>query len=412
MISLELGSRTEPRIIEGGVEKIRTHYVSFYGRNLYERGTDDKTSMAKPLVSQNTRDSKCLQQVYDWITNCSLNHRLCNSPIDPSKRGNEFRPTRLISVGKEGPVRLLEPDQARPSNHYYATLTHRWKEEGCPRLSRANKEIFKKRINILALDAVFRDAIRLCQAYVIPYLWIDRLCIIQDDRSDLAQEISKMGYIYQNAYLNIGAVAAARPSATKRDGLFFNRGKFLALNEAFPVRVRRKGCDAVTSLECPFFSVDPGLNDSVLMSRGWVMQERLLSSRSIYFDHRLEWECCELRANEEEPEGIRLGPIGKRRCNLKPFRLQTLLSEGRMTKDHDGKVAKYDYWMEIVQQYSCCILTNDNDRFPAILGLVKYFARALDDEYVAGLWRGDLFRELLWYRGAHTMTTSHLPRHI
>jgi hypothetical protein len=96
---------------------------------------------------------------------------------------------------------------------------------------------------------------------------------------------------------------------------------------------------------------------------------------------------------------------------VKPFRLQTLLSESRMTTQHHGKVAKYDYWMEIVEQYSCRILTNDNDRFPAISGLVKYFTRALDDEYVAGLWRV-IYLESYYGIGAHIMSTSHLPRHI
>jgi hypothetical protein len=94
-----------------------------------------------------------------------------------------------------------------------------------------------------------------------------------------------MGYIYQNAYLNIGAVAAGRPSAIKAAGLFFNRGKFLALDEALSVRVRRKGVDAVSSLKCLTLILDSNLNRSVLMSRGWVMQEILLSPRSIYFDH-------------------------------------------------------------------------------------------------------------------------------
>jgi hypothetical protein len=69
MITLELSSRFKPQIIEEGVMKGRTPCVGLCPGDLFERSADDTTSMAKSLISQNTRDSKCLQQVHDWITN-------------------------------------------------------------------------------------------------------------------------------------------------------------------------------------------------------------------------------------------------------------------------------------------------------------------------------------------------------
>lgn len=40
------------------------------------------------------------------------------------------------------------------------------------------------------------------------------------------------------------------------------------------------------------------------MKRGWVMQERLLSPRTLYFTDQVMWECTELIANETFPGGV------------------------------------------------------------------------------------------------------------
>jgi hypothetical protein len=55
----------------------------------------------------------------------------------------------------------------------------------------------------------FRDAIAITRKLGIRYLWIDSLCIIQDDREDQELEAIKMGSVYGNAYLVLAATAAA-----------------------------------------------------------------------------------------------------------------------------------------------------------------------------------------------------------
>src|SRR5207248_2982479 len=69
------------------------------------------------------------------------------------------------------------------------------------------------------LPPTFRDAIAVTRTLRVRYLWIDSLCIIQDDRDDWAKESPKMGLIYTNAILTIAA-SAARDSSC---GLFSHR---------------------------------------------------------------------------------------------------------------------------------------------------------------------------------------------
>lgn len=53
-------------------------------------------------------------------------------------------------------------------------------------------------------------------------------------------------------------------------------------------------------------------------------------------------------------------------------------------------------WYSLVQVYTHRKLTKPTDRILALSGLAKEYSAALDDEYLAGMWRKSLLTELLW----------------
>jgi hypothetical protein len=63
------------------------------------------------------------------------------------------------------------------------------------------------------LSAVVRDAIALTSDIGERYLWIDSLCIIQDDDDSKQRTIDKMNLIYENAIMTIIAASGADASA-------------------------------------------------------------------------------------------------------------------------------------------------------------------------------------------------------
>jgi hypothetical protein len=67
------------------------------------------------------------------------------------------------------------------------------------------------------LPLTFRDAISFTRMLGLRYLWIDSLCIIQDDEADWRFEAGQMAGVYQNAILTLGATAAA----SDEEGSFF-----------------------------------------------------------------------------------------------------------------------------------------------------------------------------------------------
>jgi Heterokaryon incompatibility protein (HET) len=62
-----------------------------------------------------------------------------------------------------------------------------------------------------SIPQTYRDAITVCRELDLPCLWIDSLCIRQDDREDWAHEAEKMAGIYGTAHLVIAANYSATP---------------------------------------------------------------------------------------------------------------------------------------------------------------------------------------------------------
>jgi hypothetical protein len=58
------------------------------------------------------------------------------------------------------------------------------------------------------LSKTFREASILTRELGIGYIWIDSLCIVQDDVEDWAREASHMAEIFLHPYLTIGATGA------------------------------------------------------------------------------------------------------------------------------------------------------------------------------------------------------------
>jgi hypothetical protein len=100
----------------------------------------------------------------------------------------------------------------------YCALSHCWgPTTQLPlRTTRQNLEQHLIDIPLVQLPRTFHEAILFLHGLGIQYLWIDSLCIIQDDTDDWNTESGKMHLVYRNAALVISAAGASN----SRDGLF------------------------------------------------------------------------------------------------------------------------------------------------------------------------------------------------
>jgi Heterokaryon incompatibility protein (HET) len=163
----------------------------------------------------------------------------------------------------------------------YVTLSHCWGRRPIIRLTADSQSRFELRLPFHGLPKTFKEAIiatrNLLTDFNIRYIWIDSLCIIQDSRQDWQAESASMGRIYENSFLTLAATAGVDGET----GLFFERNP-LSLR---PCEVKIDWKRAHGSIfEC---ENRMGWNSSVgrspLVQRSWVLQERLLSRRALYF---------------------------------------------------------------------------------------------------------------------------------
>ncbi|KAF2108726.1 heterokaryon incompatibility protein-domain-containing protein [Lophiotrema nucula] len=344
--------------------------------------------------AKNTAHLSCFDLIDTWLRNCFQNHPLCRQSFSPQQ--GQFVPTRLIDVTNTGFPRLIVTNgQGIVSEKIdkYVTVSHRWSTEETLKLLRENLTQLECGIDICTLPQVFRDAFTVATRLGVRFVWIDALCIVQDDYRDWEREASVMGEVYRHAFCNIGAVAASEGSA----GLFVERDTRLVSSPC--IQIERQDLSGAKKTFLPIISQHgSSFTQLILLRRGWVLQERLLSPRSIYFGQDLGWECSELQASETYPEGqghsFSSTPWGD---GATPFRLANLFHKESLVEVSDGPLREaHRRWLFIAQGFSETVLTYKDDVFPAISGLAHSMKDIVADVYIAGLWKNDLVRGLLW----------------
>ena len=146
-----------------------------------------------------------MAQISQWLKNCSSYHQQCRPPMPvPSSK------LRMLDLSSSNPsglemIRLVEGVKLTTR---FAALSHCWGMTQYLITKKASLDEHKRGIPFIRLAKTFQDAITTCRFLGIYYLWIDTLCIIQDDRNDWKEESQKMGHLYQYAYLVISADAA------------------------------------------------------------------------------------------------------------------------------------------------------------------------------------------------------------
>src|SRR2546421_28580 len=85
----------------------------------------------------------------------------------------------------------------------YATLSHCWGEH-LPLVTTKDNLLERQRgIYWSDLPRSFQDAIVTTAEQGLRYLWIDSLCIVQDDQCDWDEHASSMAEIYAGSHFNI-----------------------------------------------------------------------------------------------------------------------------------------------------------------------------------------------------------------
>ncbi|KAK3906386.1 heterokaryon incompatibility protein-domain-containing protein [Staphylotrichum tortipilum] len=338
-----------------------------------------------------------------WLATCETQHPSCSRAIHANAAAPWF-PTRLIVVqptpGPDGHdmYPLIETATTAPIGNRYLTLSHVWgsgPENQAPAyrtLPGNYTDRITAGIRRDALPPCFVDAIDVARRLGVPYLWIDSLCIIQENAADWAAEAGRMSAVYANSFLNLSATA----SSSSRD-------RFPALDERqheprFVGTAWPEELGGLYQVFDPLFW-DDRVTSTRLASRGWIFQERALAPRVLHFARdQLMWECAGLEAAEEFPLGVprRFISAGKRAFKWEFDFTSPLPSPPSPAAANESL---HKTWSTALLTYTSSSLTQPRDKLVAISGVARALAaqHSLPEAaYHAGLWQNNLPGDLCW----------------
>ena len=222
-------------------------------------------------------DGRLFKKWSDWCT--QIHKDTCFADF----KGNRLTALRVIDVEQQCVTDLEVTAHSR-----WIALSYVWGQARGHVLTRSNKYCLYQAgaLNEAYLPATIYDAMLVTQAMQERFLWVDALCIIQDDDEDKEMFIGRMDDIYAQASLTIINAAGA----DARDFLPGVREQSAReTQEPFDF----KGSTLVRRLD-PIDSESRGnwLGDSVWLTRGWTLQEGLLSQRALIFTaEQVYWQC-------------------------------------------------------------------------------------------------------------------------
>ncbi|KAI1078222.1 HET-domain-containing protein [Whalleya microplaca] len=332
--------------------------------------------------------------IISWLRDCmtSNGHDGC------VYTGKLELPTRVLDVGRsqDGTVKLY-PNKSGMAEDYVA-LSYCW---GGPQPLTANNGNMRQLmdgIELSALPQTLQDAVLVTRRLGFRYLWVDAICIIQDNNEDKMKEISRMGNIYRNATATIAASYSGSAS-----GGFLKPDLKLAETPSCTIPFWTSNPDNLKGAVT--IAVEPGGKRPLqpLSTRGWAYQEAVLSPRLIAFSEFEVYCECHRRNRVVLNSGPRRHITGGR-LYAPDLRLLADIQEAR--RDHGAAWMDEKYlaeiWENAVVQFTLRALTVADDRLPGVQGLASEIAEHLGagvgGDYVAGVWTHCLPRLLLWSR--------------
>ncbi|KAH8900301.1 HET-domain-containing protein [Thozetella sp. PMI_491] len=370
--------------------------ISFF----YKKSTPDLRETLPDLsagysVPPQTSSNESFAWAAEQLAFCKKNHEGCAanaaSPL----------PRRVLDIGTSvnDHIYLRETDgEIEP----YVCLSYCWGPRLLLRTLSHNLETHKEGIEEEKLPLTYREAIDFTRRLGIRCLWIDSLCIVQDDLEDWRREAAQMAAIYSGSYLVVSAARSDRADG----GLFAGRPQGSA---GYGIRLPgtssgdeayvRLGFAHTNAMSAPHFhrALFPTLD------RGWIFQERFLSSRVLHFgEEELSWEC--LQASSCQCSGLRPVESPSSRQSGSGWLMKMVQRSVRPKSYYNPAgwaamtATELDVcWRKLVEDYSRLRLTFEKDVFPALSGLARQFGIATSSVYLAGLWKKSLAADLLWH---------------
>ncbi|KAK5654331.1 hypothetical protein OQA88_7509 [Cercophora sp. LCS_1] len=301
-----------------------------------------------------------------WLSTCMYSHGPdCEAPEALSFR-HAFPGLKIIRFIDVMDECLVEGRDFR----IYVALSYVWGAVQNFRLTKVNKKTLSQKGAFRDIQArlprTVQDAMVLVRELGYRYLWVDALCLLQNDHEDLEAGITVMDEIYERSCFTIVAACGHDANAGLpgvREGSREQSSLVVEVKPGVPMGVE-------TDWELLFES-------SVYSTRAWTLQEFLLSKRTLSFVNDRVYFHCTLTENSET-------------CDVHP-RPTVIDSSTSSQLMHSVRMAlPMEDFANILLHYTQRVLGDQNDVLRALAGIIRRFSDRLDYPFLQGLPTGAL----------------------
>ncbi|CAH0022440.1 unnamed protein product [Clonostachys rhizophaga] len=349
-------------------------------------------------LGTSTADEATWEVVYNWLHDCLDNHERCNQPTS-------YLPPRLLRLEKPtGTFHIIDGSAITPGAQY-VTLSHSFTPSNF-QLTESTLASLSEPQPLSALPLAYRDAFTIVDRLGLSYLWIDQLCVLQDDQFDQLLNANETSRIFSRALLGICAVVSTDPYS----GLFTGRDPDLMIPTI--LKLPFGGLEATSYIletDRELAGAD-AFHKELASTNAHIFRQRLLSPRMVHFGQRLVyWECYGAICDEvnlggwSTPAGFSMGREGEMaddntflNDNWKP------LIGVQFPVKHNSIDQIFTRWFHLLREYSRCAVASSDEKLQNIQFVAENMKRSLqgqgcnDTTYLAGMWKMMLPKGLVW----------------
>ncbi|KAH7384143.1 heterokaryon incompatibility protein-domain-containing protein [Phaeosphaeria sp. MPI-PUGE-AT-0046c] len=342
-----------------------------------------------------------LALVRSWIHKCATTHGVSTTQgigyFRPAEDNHGCTPKmssyiagfRLIDIAQRCVVRVNHS-----AKYEYAALSYVWGNARRLLLGRDNETLLSVpgalSSDNTSVPKTFIDALYLAEILAITHIWIDALCILQDDPEQLMKHMSHMEEVYSSAILTIvsdtpsadtGIPGISTPRWPPQASFTWAGTTYLSTRKTF----------------------GEALNESPWEKRAWCLQEKIFSKRLLILTEAQAFYHCGAATWFEDT-------VLEEKANISgPVHMRQKAMVGRKGSDKKSIYsiayeAHREYFMRnfwsLVQIYSKRDISFETDTLRAFAGILK----SVEAEFGPAIWGTPSFefaRGLTWLQSSH-----------
>lgn len=339
--------------------------------------------------------------VKSWLAACETYHHHDRDANTTGSESGVVIPSKAI---RKANLLLIDVEQERlvhaDSSVRYVALSYVWGARGSTvnnfeTTKAALDHLLTSLADIPDIPMVVHDAIRFTAEVGERYLWVDRLCIVQDDAANKHENINQMDIIYASAVFTIVA-SHGTSGDDSLPGVRPGTRVPQVSESGAGVRLKRgsQGRDFM-------------LINSTWDTRGWTFQEMHLSRRRVIFTtHEVFCECADSAMAELDLGEAMLNPFAGNdpflylddslNGSLKTEDKEHLAPDSQLRRRYTAFGGALLAYRSLVRQYTRRLLSFDSDVLNAFTGILSHLASRTGSGFAFGLPSAEFGMALLW----------------